>query len=333
MRALVSTTIGGPDQLELQTFPDPVPQAHEVLVDVKACGVNFPDTLIIRDKYQIKPERPFAPGGEWAGVVVEVGADVTHLKVGDRIAATTLYGGMCERRVVEESACIPIPDDMPFADAASFFLTYATTYYGLKMRGTIKPGETLLILGATGGLGIAAIELGKYFGAKVIAGVSSQDKAEIALKAGADDVLIYPPALEGIDAVRALSQHIKNICGDAGVDVVYDSLGGSYSEAALRAMARYGRLLVIGFVAGIPKLPTNLILLKSCQLVGVSYGGFSRQDSMGHLDICKALIALYQQNIIRPHITAHFPLERGGEAISLLETRQAIGKIVVDVQS
>ena len=333
MRALVSSTIGGPDQLELQTFPDPVPQAHEVLVDVKACGVNFPDTLIIRDKYQIKPERPFAPGGEWAGVVVQVGTDVTHLKVGDRIAATTLYGGMCERRVVEESACIPIPDDMPFADAASFFLTYATTYYGLKMRGTIKPGETLLILGATGGLGIAAIELGKYFGAKVIAGVSSQDKAKIALKAGADDVLIYPRALEGIDAVRALSQQIKNICGDAGVDVVYDSLGGSYSEAALRAMARYGRLLVIGFVAGIPKLPTNLILLKSCQLVGVSYGGFSRQDSMGHLDICQALIALYQQNIIRPHITAHFPLERGGEAISLLETRQAIGKIVVDVQS
>ena len=333
MRALVSTTIGGPDQLELQIFPDPVPQAHEVLVDVKACGVNFPDTLIIRDKYQIKPERPFAPGGEWAGVVVEVGTDVTHLKVGDRIAATTLYGGMCERRVVEESACIPIPDDMPFADAASFFLTYATTYYGLKIRGAIKPGETLLILGATGGLGIAAIELGKYFGAKVIAGVSSQEKAEIAKKAGADHVLIYPRELEGIDAIRALSQRIKDICGDAGVDVVYDSLGGAYSEAALRAMARYGRMLVIGFVAGIPKVPTNMILLKSCQLVGVSYGGFSQKDQVGHLEICKALIALYQQKIIRPHITARFGLERGGEAISLLETRQAIGKIVVDVQS
>lgn len=333
MRALVSTKIGGPDALVIQDFPDPVPQAHEVLVAIKACGVNFPDTIIIRDKYQIKPERPFAPGGEFAGIVEQVGSTVEHLKVGDRVAATTLYGGMSEKRVVEAKACIPLPDDMNFADAASFFLTYATTYYGLKIRGEIKRGETLLILGATGGLGIAAIELGKFFGARVIAGVSSKEKAEIARKAGADDVLVYPRTLEGLEAVRALSGEIKQLCGGQGVDVVYDSLGGSYSEAALRAMARYGRLLVIGFVAGIPKVPTNLILLKSCQLVGVSYGGFTQKDTMGHLEICKALIKLYQQKIIRPHITAHFPLERGGEAIAMLETRKAIGKIVVDVQN
>ena len=333
MRALVSTEIGGPDQLVIQEFPDPVSQAHEVLVSIKACGVNFPDTIIIRDQYQIKPERPFAPGGEFAGIIEQVGSDVTHLKVGDRIAATTLFGGMSEKRVVDAKACIPIPDEMNFADAASFFLTYATTYYGLKMRGAIKRGETLLILGATGGLGIAAIELGKYFGARVIAGVSSQEKAAIARRAGADDILIYPRELEGKDAIRALSAEIKKQCGGEGVDVVYDSLGGGYSEAALRAMARYGRLLVIGFVAGIPKVPTNLILLKSCQLVGVSYGGFTQKDAMGHLDICKALIGLYQQKIIRPHITAHFPLEQGGEAIAMLEKRKAIGKIVVDVQN
>ena len=163
--------------------------------------------------------------------------------------------------------------------------------------------------------------------------MSSLEKAEIAKQAGADDVLIYPRELVRPEAVRALSGEIKKICGGEGVDVVYDSLGGAYSEAALRSMARYGRLLVIGFVAGIPKVPTNLILLKSCQLVGVSYGGFTQKDQMGHLEICKALIALYQQKIIRPHITAHFPLERGGDAIALLESRKAIGKVVVDVQS
>ena len=333
MRALVSHQIGGPDQLAVIEHAVPEPAKDEVRVRVHACGVNFPDTLIIRDRYQIKPERPFSPGGEWAGVIDRVGAGVTHLKVGDRVAATTLYGGMCEQRVVAASACIPLPEDMPFEDAASFFLTYATTYYGLHQRGTLKRGETLLILGATGGLGIAAIELGKYFGARVIAGVSSQEKAQIARQAGADEVLIYPQMVEDPAAIRALSHQIKQICGPQGVDVVYDSLGGPFTEAALRSMARYGRLLVIGFVAGIPKVPTNLILLKSCQLVGVSYGSFSQKDQKGHLEICQALIDLYQQKIIRPHITARFPLARGGEAIALLESRKAIGKIVVDVQS
>lgn len=333
MRALLSTTIGGPDQLEVKILPDPVPAAHQVLVNVRACGVNFPDTLIIRDKYQIKPARPFSPGGEWAGVVEAIGADVTHLKLGDRVAAMTLFGGMREKQIVDAKACIPLPDAMPFDHAASFFLTYATTYYGLKIRGQIKQGERLLILGATGGLGIAAIELGKYFGAKVIAGVSSQEKAAIALQAGADDVLIYPQGIEEGDGIRALANQIKEICGGVGVDVVYDSLGGAYSEAGLRAMARYGRLLVIGFVAGIAKIPTNLVLLKSCQLVGVSYGGFSQHDVDGHLEICKALIALYQQGLIRPHITAHFTLAQAGEAIALLEARKAVGKIVIDVQN
>src|SRR5262245_5241811 len=255
MKAMLSTRIGGPETLTLEELPDPKPGPGEVLLAVKACGVNYPDLLIIEDRYQFKPERPFAPGGEVAGVIEAIGPGVTQFKPGDRVIGSSIAGGMAEKLVLQADQCIAMPVSMPFDEASALVLTYGTTIYALKDRGKLKRGETLLVLGAAGGVGVSAIELGKAYGARVIAAVSSEEKLAFARKHGADDGMVYPTGPFDKAAAKALADLFKKACGEKGADVIYDPVGGDYSEAALRSIAWEGRLLVVGFPAGIPKLP------------------------------------------------------------------------------
>ena len=330
MKALISTTPGGPETLELVDIADPVPGKGEVVVAVKAVGVNFPDVLIIKDMYQFRPERPFSPGGEIAGVVESVGEGVTHIRPGTRVLAVPGWGGMREKIAIHASRCVPIPDSMPFDEAAAFIMTYGTTHYALKWRAGLKPGESLFILGAAGGVGLAAIELGKAMGATVIAGVSSEDKLAIAKEKGADSGLIYPTGALDRGQQKALSEEIKSL-GGGGVDVVYDAVGGDYAEPAIRAMNWDGRYLVIGFPAGIPSIPLNLTLLKSCQIVGVFWGAWTARHPDQFQESLQDLFGLYAAGKIRPHVSETFPLARGGDAIQALADRKAKGKLVVTV--
>jgi NADPH2:quinone reductase len=328
MKALVSNAPGGPETLVMGELPDPTPGAEDVVIGVKAVGVNFPDVLIIQDMYQFKPERPFAPGGEVAGVVQAVGAGVTRLKVGDRVIGSTGWGGMAEKVVVHENRATPIPDSMPFDEASAFLMTYGTSHYALKDRAALKPGETLLVLGAAGGVGIAAVELGKAMGAKVIAAASSQEKVDFAIRAGADGGLVYPTGALSKDQKRQLSDDIKRACG-GGADVIYDAVGGDYAEPSLRAINWEGRYLVIGFPAGIPAIPLNLTLLKSCQIVGVFWGAFTARDPAGNKANIAELFSLYQAGKVKPQISRRFPFQEGPAAIRELMDRKATGKVVV----
>ena len=331
MKALLSKTAGGPGTLVLEEVAEPTPGPREVIVRIKACGVNFPDSLIIEDKYQIKPPRPFSPGGEVAGVIDSVGAAVTRLKVGQRVLASPGLGGMAEKVAVAEARAMPIPDDMPFDEAAALLFTYGTTYHALKDRAHLKPGQSLLVLGAAGGVGSAAVELGKAMGARVIAAASTQEKVDLAMSWGADSGVVYPAGPFDKDGARRLSELLKAACGEGGADIVYDSVGGDYSEAALRAIAWEGRFLVIGFPAGIPRSPLNLALLKGCDIVGVFWGDFARRSPEANRANNAGLIALYGEGKIRPRVTTHFPLERGADAIAQLAGRGAVGKLVVTV--
>jgi NADPH2:quinone reductase len=330
MQALLSTRVGGPDTLELLETPEPVPGPGQVSVTVHACGVNFPDTLVIEDRYQLRPPRPFSPGSELAGVVRAVGDDVTFPRVGDRISASLPFGAMAEVVVVAANRCSVIPDAMPFDQAAAFQVTYGTVYYALCGRAAIKPGETLLVLGAGGGIGLAAVELGKALGARVIACASSAEKLDMALQAGADTVIQYPSDATG-DQGRAFTEQIRSACVDGGVDVVVDPVGGAYAQPALRSLAWEGRYLVIGFAAGIPSIPLNLTLLKGCSIIGVFWGAhMARSPEKGAEDMM-ALLTLYRDGKIRPRVSARYPLAAGGEAIRSLSSRGAWGKIVVEV--
>jgi len=331
MKAVLSKEVGGPETLVLEELPDPVAGPGQVLIDVKACGVNYPDVLIIEDKYQFKPTRPFAPGGEVSGVISAVGEGVTRFKVGDRVLASTGWGGFAEKLALEEQRCTPIPDDMPFDEAAAFVLTYGTSYYALKDRGALKAGETLLVLGAAGGVGLAAVELGKAAGARVIAAASSQEKVDLAIKHGADAGVVYPRGPFDKDGQKALADLIKGACGPNGWDVAYDAVGGDYSEATIRAAGWNGRFLVIGFPSGIPKIPLNLTLLKSCDIVGVFWGAAVARDPKGHAQNLKNLMGLYAEGKIRPYVSERFPLARAGEAIAHLSSRKAMGKVVITV--
>jgi len=331
MKAVLSKEVGGPETLVLEELPDPVAGPGQVLIDVKACGVNYPDVLIIEDKYQFKPTRPFAPGGEVSGVISAVGEGVTRFKVGDRVLASTGWGGFAEKLALEEQRCTPIPDDMPFDEAAAFVLTYGTSYYALKDRGALKAGETLLVLGAAGGVGLAAVELGKAAGARVIAAASSQEKVDLAIKHGADAGVVYPRGPFDKDGQKALADLIKGACGPNGWDVAYDAVGGDYSEATIRAAGWNGRFLVIGFPSGIPKIPLNLTLLKSCDIVGVFWGAAVARDPKGHAQNLKDLMGLYAEGKIRPYVSERFPLARAGEAIAHLSSRKAMGKVVITV--
>jgi NADPH2:quinone reductase len=333
MKALLSKAVGGPETLVLEETPNPTCGAGDVLIAVKAVGVNYPDVIIIEDKYQFKPQRPFSPGGEIAGIVKAVGADVTGFSAGDRVIASTGWGGLAEEIAVGAVRVRKIPDAMPFDEAAAFLMTYGTSHYALKDRAHLKAGETLLVLGAAGGVGIAAVELGRAMGARVIAAVSSQDKLDFAIRCGAHDGVIYPAHIAEDDkgAIKALSDAFKEK-GGGGVDVVYDAVGGAYAEPALRAMNWDGRFLVIGFPAGIPRIPLNLTLLKSCQIVGVFWGAFTARDPQGNEANIADLFRLYGEGKIKPRVSAHFPLERGAEAIQHLADRKALGKVVVTVE-
>jgi NADPH2:quinone reductase len=332
MKAMLSRRIGGPETLVLEELPDPKPGPGEVLLAVKACGVNYPDVLIIEDRYQFKPPRPFAPGGEVAGVIEAVGPSVANFKPGDRVIGSTISGGMSEKLVLEAGLCIAMPDAMPFDEASALVLTYGTSIYALKDRAQLKAGETLLVLGAAGGVGVSAVELGKAYGARVIAAVSSPDKLEFAKKHGADDGVVYPAGPFDKAGAKALADIFKSVCGENGANVIYDPVGGDYSEAALRAIAWEGRFLVVGFPAGIARLPLNLTLLKSCQVVGVFWGAFTRREPEANAVNIAELMQLYAKGAIKPVVSERFPLANAGEAIARLAARKAMGKIVVTME-
>lgn len=331
MRGLLSTAPGGPETLEIGELPDPVAKPGEVVVAVKACAINYPDVLIIEDKYQFKPPRPFAPGGEISGVVDSVGEGVTRFKVGDRVMGNTGNGGLVEKIAMKADNLYPIPEERSFEEGASMLLTYGTTIHALVDRGHIKAGDTLLVLGAAGGVGLAAVELGKAFGARVVGAVSSEEKAQAVRDAGADDVIIYERAPFSKDQSKALADEFKAKAGKEGYQLVYDAVGGDYAEPAVRAIGWEGRYLVIGFPAGIPRLPLNLTLLKSCDVCGVFWGAFAAREPDRNRANIQQLFDLWKDGKIAPRVTEVFAFDRGGDAIAKMANRGAIGKLVVRV--
>lgn len=331
MKALLSRATGGPETLEMGELDTPEPKPGEVLVAVKACAINYPDVLMIVDKYQFKPERPFAPGGEIAGVIEAVGEGVEGFAKGDRVIGLCGNGGLAEYVAVPTRSVFAMPGDVSFEDAASLLMTYGTTIHALQDRGGLTEGETLLVLGAAGGVGLAAVEIGKAMGARVVGAVSSEEKAEAVREAGADAVMIYPRGPFDKDGQKALSKDFKDAVGPNGADVIYDAVGGDYCEPALRAIAWEGRYLVIGFPAGIPKLPLNLTLLKSCDVRGVFWGAFAARDPNHNAGNIAALFEMWKAGKIQPKVTETFPFEKGGEAIARLGERKAIGKLVVKI--
>lgn len=331
MKALLSQAPGGPETLSVAELPDPAPAKGQVLVAVRACAINYPDVLIIEDKYQFKPPRPFAPGGEISGVVEALGEGVTQFAVGDRVLGVIGHGGLAERVAVDAARLYPLPEGRSFEEGAALLLTYATTIHALLDRGHLAAGQTLMILGAAGGVGLAAIELGKAFGARVVAAVSSEEKAAAARAAGADETLVYPRAPFDKEQSKALSEAFKAAVGPKGADVIYDPVGGDYAEPALRAIGWEGRYLVVGFPAGIPKLPLNLTLLKSCDVCGVFWGAFAARDPQANQAHVETLFRLWGEGRIAPRVTETFALEDGGKAIAKMAARQAIGKLVVTI--
>jgi NADPH:quinone reductase len=331
VKALLSVAVGGPDSLVVSDIDAPTAGPGQLLVSVKACAVNYPDVLIIEDKYQFKPARPFAPGSEIAGIVTALGQGVTGFKVGDRVIAVTGHGGLVEQIAVAAASAYKLPSERSFEDGAALLMTYATSIHALADRGRIKEGDVLLVLGAAGGVGLAAVELGVAFGARVIAAVSSEEKAAAARAAGAHDTIIYGRAPFDKDASKALADAFKAKVGPDGADVIYDAVGGDYAEPAVRCMAWEGRYLVVGFPAGIPKLPLNLTLLKSCDICGVFWGAFAARNPSANAANVARLFRLWGEGKINPRVTETFVFERGGDAIAALGNREAIGKLVVKV--
>lgn len=329
MKAMLSKEPGGPETLVLEELAIPEPSKNQIRIRVFAAGVNFPDTLIIRDLYQVKPDRPFAPGGEIAGEVEALGEGVTGLAVGDRVLGMIGFGGFATHIIANADRVIKIPDNMPYDDAACFVLTYGTSHHALKDRAQIKAGESLLILGAAGGVGVAAIELAKAAGARVIAAVSSEEKAQFCRDLGADETLIYARDMSDRATQKEFSNQIKELSGGKGVDVVYDAVGGDYAEPAVRSLAWKGRYLVVGFPAGIPKIPLNLTLLKGSQIMGVFWGAHTVQEPKNHIENLTDLFGLYAAGKIKPRISASYPLEQAGDALQLLQDRKVLGKVVV----
>ena len=322
MRAVLCTSYGPPETLVIGDIAPPTAGAGEVVVSVKAAGVNFPDVLIIENKYQLKPPLPFSPGSELAGVVSSAGEHVTGVKIGDRVMAITGFGAFAEQVKVDASRLLPIPDGMDFVTAASFGLTYATADHALRDRGALQAGETLLVLGAAGGVGIAAIEVGKALGARVIACASSDDKLAVCREHGADATINY--------ATEDLRERIRTLTDGKGPHVIYDPVGGAYTEPALRSLAWRGRFLVIGFASGdIPKIPLNLPLLKGNSIVGVFWGEFSRREPENFAESIRQLGRWFADGKLRPHVSTTFPLERAADALKLMAARQVKGKIVV----
>ena len=331
MKAVVSEMPGPPESLVVREVPTPEAGRGEVRIKVHAAGVNFPDTLIIEDKYQFKPPRPFAPGGEIAGQVEAVGEGVEGWTAGDRLIAVPGWGGLAEKIVIPAKMAIPLPDTRSFTDGAALLLTYATSIHALYDRGKLEAGETLLVLGAAGGVGLAAVELAKAKGARVVAAVSSQEKAEAAKQAGADEAVVYPAGPFDRDGQKALAQLFKDAVGPDGADVIYDPVGGDYAEPALRSIAWEGRYLVVGFPAGISKLPLNLTLLKSCDVCGVFWGAFAARDPKANAAHVQTLFRLWDEGKIGPKVSATYSLDQGGQAIAAMAARTVIGKVVVTI--
>jgi NADPH:quinone reductase-like Zn-dependent oxidoreductase len=331
VRALLSHEPGGPDSLRLDELPDPQPGPGELLVRVRAAAINFPDVLIIEDKYQLKPPRPFAPGGEIAGEIEAIGEGVQGWTIGERVIAVSGFGGLAEKIVVPARAAYRLPEERSFEEGAALLLTYATSIHALLDRGKLQAGQTLLVLGAAGGVGLAAVELGKAYEARVIAAVSSEEKAQAARDAGADEAVVYPQGPFDKDGQKGLAQLFKDAVGPAGADVIYDPVGGDYTEAALRSIAWEGRFLVVGFPAGIARLPLNLTLLKSCDVCGVFWGAFAARDPKANAAHVETLFRLWRQGMISPKVSATYPLERAGEAIRAIAERRVIGKLVVTI--
>jgi len=323
MKALVCKELGLADKLELvEDWPEPELGEHDVLINVHAAGLNFPDVLIIQGKYQIQPDLPFIPGGECSGVVAAVGAKVTRFKAGDKVLSMGASGAFCEKIAANEYAVFPMPEGLSFEQAAGISITYFTSYYALKQRADIQPGETLLVLGAAGGVGTTAIELGKLMGARVIAAASSDEKLELCKQLGADEVINYSDT--------SLKDAVKELTGGKGVDVVYDPVGGDYAEPAIRSMAWKGRYLVIGFASGpIPRIPLNLTLLKGCSLVGVFWGRFSGEEPEQNIQNIGELWELFASGKISPVVTDSFPFAQYEEAFNCLIERRARGKVIM----
>lgn len=329
MKALYSTRCGGPETLELTEAPSPSCGADELLVRVHACGVNYPDVLVIEDRYQFKPDRPFAPGSEVSGTVIAIGEDVAGWAVGDRVIATTAHGGFAEQAIVKASDAVKLRDGLDATEGAALIFTYATTIHALVDRGGLEAGETMLVLGAAGGVGLAAVEIGKALGATVVAAVSSEEKALAARQAGADRTLVYPLGPLDRQASVDLARAFKDAVGPEGAHVIYDPVGGDYAEPALRSIAWEGRYLIVGFPAGIPKVPFNLPLLKSCDIRGVFWGSFAQREPARHRRHLERLMDWWAAGAIRPRIDQVYPLAQGGDAIARLASRSVIGKVVV----
>jgi len=322
MKAVLCKQYGPPESLVVEELPSPKPGPGEVVISVKAASVNFPDFLIIQNKYQFKPPLPFSPGSELAGTVKEVGGGVSNVRPGDRVIAFTTYGAFAEEVKTEATRLLALPERMDYVTGAAFLLTYATSDHALRDRGALKAGETLLVLGAAGGVGLAAIEIGKALGARVVACASSDDKLAVCREHGADETVNY--------ATEDLRERVKAISDGRGVDVVYDAVGGPYTEPAFRSLAWRGRLLVVGFAAGdIPRLPLNLPLLKGAAVVGVFWGDFARREPKAFAASVRQLASWYAEGRLRPHVSQTLPLERAAEAIQLLASRKAKGKIVL----
>ena len=322
MKAVLCNAYGAPEDLVLEEVAEPVPGEGEVLVDVKATALNFPDVLMIAGKYQSQPPFPFSPGGEVAGTVLEVGPGVTEFAPGDAVFGGVGHGGFAERVAAAARSLQPVPEAMSFAEASGISTTYGTSYYALKQRADLQPGETLLVTGAAGGVGIAAVQLGKAMGARVIAAASSEQKLAVAKDSGADELIDYSDG--------QLKDKVKDLTGGKGADVIYDPVGGALFDQCLRCINWYGRILVIGFAAGdIPKAPINLILLKSCQVVGVFFGAWSARSPDESRANFREILAFHAAGKIKPVVGRVHPLENYAEALNDLAQRRAIGKIVV----
>jgi NADPH2:quinone reductase len=323
MKAVVCNRFGGPDVLELAEVDEPVLAAGQVLVDVKACSINFPDLLMIQDLYQFKPGLPFVPGSEVSGVVREVGAGVDRFRRGDRVLGSSIFtGGLAERAVLRADTTVALPDATSFEGAAGLLYAYGTSHHALKDRAGLKEGESLLVLGAAGAVGLAAVELGKVMGARVIAAASTDEKLELCRSYGADETINY--------STEDLKTRVRELTGGQGADVVYDPVGGAYSEAALRSTAWEGRFLVIGFAAGdIPRIPLNLALLRGCSIVGVFWGSFVGREPERHRANVAEMVGWWNEGRLRPHTSATHPMDRAADAFRDLAERRAMGKVVV----
>jgi len=323
VKAIVCKEFGPPEKLVLEEVDDPTPGAGELVIDVRASTVTFPDALMIEDKYQFKAPLPFVPGGEVAGVVCELGEGVSQFEVGERVVGSTmLVGGFAEKVLVKESATRKLSENLGFAESTGILYAYGTGYYGLKYRGALQPGETLLVLGAAGNVGLAAVELGKTMGARVIAAASSAEKLAVCRDRGADETINY--------AEENLKTRAKELTDGRGVDVIFDCVGGDYAESALRAIGWGGRFLVIGFTAGIPQLPLNLTLLKSCQVIGVFYGAMVSREPELRDEIVEGLDALAAEGRLNPYVSDRYPLDRAPEALRALLDRKVTGKVVIE---